>query len=160
MVKIFTVWFRIIFRVSNNLIVYSNEFLIYFGDLKIVAVDVYLSRLKINFFVYWPPRLFTWNVYSVSFYSTARQGTRKIQRFFSYPKIRYKLYLLFVVSGYELALFSSFKMFDPSIELCGYLFNYSQCPWRKIQQLALETVYKTAPSAKRIVKRFLYLPLL
>lgn len=60
---------------------------------------------------------------------------------------------------FELAVHNAASQVFPGVELKGCFFHYTQCIWRKVQQLGLTTTYQTDSELYRFVRRAAVLPL-
>lgn len=65
-----------------------------------------------------------------------------------------------VTLDFEKAVISSVSSVFPNAKIQGCLFHYSQCIWRKVQQLGLTQAYKNDAGVRKWIRRAAALPLL
>ena len=89
--------------------------------------------------------------YGILFLMLRAKALEKFQQDFAPEKI---------VSDFESGILSSVKIHLPNVEQLGCYFYYTQCVYRKIQNLGLVTLYKNTQTFQRTVQKIFVLPFL
>ena len=89
--------------------------------------------------------------YGILFLMLRAKALEKFQEDFAPEKI---------VSDFESGILSSVKIHLPNVEPLGCYFHYTQCVYRKTQNLGLVTLYKNTQTFQRTVRKIFALPFL
>ncbi|KAI0989484.1 hypothetical protein GJ496_007858 [Pomphorhynchus laevis] len=140
---------------SRTVIFYSEEFLSYIKNLKVIIVDGTFKSSPQQFYQLVTIQGYLYGRFiPLIFVLLQEKSEDKYKDVFLFLKNNGILNPTVAVTDYERALFSSFEIYGDNFKSYGCLFHYGQCLWRKMQQFGLEIVYKTKVIEKKFLKCF------